>query len=71
MISDRLGNICHPLIYRHPKTGQPTLCFHQGMTGGFVRDYEKWKRNGSIGQPDVLDDEVFVVFSISDCITRL
>ncbi|XP_076449588.1 (3R)-3-[(carboxymethyl)amino]fatty acid oxygenase/decarboxylase-like isoform X1 [Babylonia areolata] len=28
-----------PLVYPHPVTKQPTICFHLGMTGGFVWDY--------------------------------
>lgn len=29
----------HPLVYPHPVTRRPTICFHLGMTGGFVWDY--------------------------------
>jgi len=28
MISDRRQKIVHPLIYNHPETGKPVLCFH-------------------------------------------
>ncbi|KAK7100497.1 hypothetical protein V1264_023443 [Littorina saxatilis] len=28
-----------PLVYPHPVTKDPTICFHLGMTGGFVWDY--------------------------------
>jgi len=31
--------LVHPLIYTHPITGLPTLCFHLGMTEGFILDY--------------------------------
>lgn len=62
MVSDRLGNICHPLIYKHPKTGQPTLCFHQGMTSGFIKDYKR-KQEDSGAPLNVLKDEVFYCFS--------
>ena len=61
MMSDRLGNTCHPLIYLHPKTGRPTLCFHQGMTHGFARDYDlRQARNESDKQPYILNEEVKV-----------
>ncbi|KAL5017587.1 hypothetical protein ScPMuIL_007176 [Solemya velum] len=39
MVSDRRMAIVHPLIYPHPVTGLPTLCFHLGMTEGFVYDH--------------------------------
>jgi alpha-ketoglutarate-dependent taurine dioxygenase len=39
MVSDRRGGIVHPLIYSHPVTGQKTMCFHLGMTEGFIWDY--------------------------------
>ena len=29
----------HPLIYKHPETGKPTLCFHLGMTDSFILDH--------------------------------
>lgn len=32
-------DLAHPLIYTHPITGLPTLCFHLGMTEGFILDY--------------------------------
>ena len=27
------GRVVHPLVYPHPLTGRPTMCFHTGMTG--------------------------------------
>ncbi|WAR24240.1 RDPA-like protein [Mya arenaria] len=39
MLPDRRDRLTHPLIYPHPATGQPTLCFHLGMTERFVWDY--------------------------------
>ncbi|KAJ8321636.1 hypothetical protein KUTeg_000107 [Tegillarca granosa] len=39
MISDRRAGVIHPLIYPHPVTRLSTLCFHLGMTEGFVCDY--------------------------------
>jgi len=38
MVSDS-RDIVHPLIYNHPDTGHPVLCFHLGMTGAFVKNY--------------------------------
>nr|KAG5687571.1 hypothetical protein BaRGS_022875 [Batillaria attramentaria] len=43
---DRLWRVDHrwegrnPLLYSHPVTGDPTLCFHNGATDGFVWDYK-------------------------------
>lgn len=39
MCSDRRGGTIKPLIYAHPRTGIPTLCFHTGMIEAFVWDY--------------------------------
>jgi len=39
MVSDKRQGPVHPLIYKHPETGQPVLCFHLGMTEGFLLDY--------------------------------
>ena len=39
MVSDSHNDLVHPLIYTHPATGLPTLCFHLGMTEGFILDY--------------------------------
>ena len=36
MLSDRRTNISHPLIYKHPETKKPVLCFHLGMTDSFI-----------------------------------
>ncbi|XP_078481351.1 alpha-ketoglutarate-dependent sulfate ester dioxygenase-like [Ciona intestinalis] len=52
MLSDRCSHLCHPLIYPHPLTGRPTMCFHQGMTSGFVRDYDP-----TSGKLDLLNEE--------------
>jgi len=41
MMSDRRSGPVHPLIYSHPDTGKPVLCFHLGMTDGFIIDYKK------------------------------
>jgi len=38
MVSDS-RDVVHPLIYKHPDTGHPVLCFHLGMTAGFVKNY--------------------------------
>ncbi|XP_067677210.1 (3R)-3-[(carboxymethyl)amino]fatty acid oxygenase/decarboxylase-like [Haliotis asinina] len=38
MVSDRRSNLVHPLIYPHPVTRHPTLCFHLGMTESFIWD---------------------------------
>ncbi|XP_071117943.1 (R)-phenoxypropionate/alpha-ketoglutarate-dioxygenase-like [Haliotis cracherodii] len=38
MVSDRRSSLFHPLIYPHPVTRHPTLCFHLGMTDSFVWD---------------------------------
>ena len=58
MVSDRLGGVCHPLIYHHPKTGRPTLCFHQGMTCGFAKDYDENKESNAL-----LSEKVLLIFS--------
>ncbi|GAB1610726.1 uncharacterized protein LOC115223680 [Argonauta hians] len=46
MVSDRRSKLLHPLIYPHPVTKAPTLCFHLGMTEGFCWNYgqsdEQW-----------------------------
>lgn len=39
MVSDRRQKLLHPLIYSHPETGKPVLCFHLGMTDSFIVDY--------------------------------
>lgn len=39
MLSDRRSGPIHPLIYKHPLTGKEVLCFHLGMTEGFIYDY--------------------------------
>jgi taurine dioxygenase len=39
MVSDKRSGPIHPLLYRHPETGRPVLCFHLGMTERFVMDY--------------------------------
>uniref|UniRef100_S4RHB8 TauD/TfdA-like domain-containing protein n=1 Tax=Petromyzon marinus TaxID=7757 RepID=S4RHB8_PETMA len=44
MVSDRRNRVTHPLIYPHPATGLPTLCFHVGMTEEFVWDAEDASR---------------------------
>lgn len=41
MVSDRRAAHHHPLIYSHPDTGKPVLCFHLGMTEGFILDHDK------------------------------
>lgn len=33
------GDVIHPLVYKHAVTGEPAMCFHLGMIGGFVYDY--------------------------------
>jgi len=38
MCSDRRSGPQHPLIYSHPETALPVLCFHLGMTEGFLLD---------------------------------
>ena len=44
MISDRRSGHVHPLVYNHPETGKPVLCFHLGMTEGFILDHDKSSR---------------------------
>lgn len=39
MVSDRRTGPVHPLIYKHPRSGKEVLCFHLGMTTGFIFDY--------------------------------
>ena len=41
MVSDRRTGPVHPLIYSHPETDKPVLCFHLGMTERFILDYKK------------------------------
>lgn len=55
MVSDRRSGLVHPLIYTHPETGLPTLCFHLGMTEGFILDY------GSYQQRDLSVSESFEI----------
>ncbi len=58
MVSDRRGGLVHPLLYAHPETGKRTMCFHLGMTEGFVTD------NGVAGKERQLsDDEVEAVLA--------
>ncbi|KAK6180430.1 hypothetical protein SNE40_012589 [Patella caerulea] len=38
MVSNGHYDIIHPLIYPHPSTGQPTMCFHLGMIAEIVSD---------------------------------
>lgn len=40
MVSDRRSSPIHPLIYSHPRTGKPVLCFHLGMTTEFIWNYK-------------------------------
>ena len=39
MSSDRRSGVVHPMIYPHPLTGKPTMCFHLGMTDHYIYDY--------------------------------
>ncbi|CAH1772400.1 unnamed protein product, partial [Owenia fusiformis] len=39
MVSDRRGQLYHPLVYSHPSTGELTMCVHLGMTDAFIWDY--------------------------------
>lgn len=39
MLPDRRDKILHPLVYPHPVTNLPTMCFHLGMTAAYVWDY--------------------------------
>ncbi|VVC41405.1 Hypothetical protein CINCED_3A020741 [Cinara cedri] len=39
MVSDRRSSPIHPLIYKHPLTGKPVLCFHLGMTTSFIWNF--------------------------------
>ena len=41
MVSDGRGGLAHPVLYSHPETGKRTMCFHLGMTEGFVIDKGK------------------------------
>ena len=45
MLSDRRGELVHPLIYPHPKTGRPTMCVHLGMINAFAYDLDKEDRD--------------------------
>lgn len=38
MVSDGRRGASHPVLYSHPETGKRTMCFHLGMTEGFVID---------------------------------
>ncbi|KAL6780035.1 hypothetical protein ACKKBF_B14675 [Auxenochlorella protothecoides x Auxenochlorella symbiontica] len=38
MRSDRRDQALKPLVYVHPGTGHPTMCFHTGMTAAYVED---------------------------------
>ena len=42
--SERHGGVTHPLIYPHPVTAKPTLCFHCGTTfcKAFAKNYSDW-----------------------------
>jgi len=40
MVSDGRRGASHPVLYSHPETGKRTMCFHLGMTEGFVIDRE-------------------------------
>merc|ERR1719397_139154 len=48
MMSDRRTGPRHPLVYKHPDTGRPTLCFHLGMTAGFLLDGEPEQQLGGM-----------------------
>lgn len=39
MLPDRRDKILHPIVYPHPVTNLPTMCFHLGMTAAYVWDY--------------------------------
>ncbi|XP_050544949.1 alpha-ketoglutarate-dependent taurine dioxygenase-like [Daktulosphaira vitifoliae] len=41
MISDRISGCVHPLIYKHPQSRKSVLCFHLGMTTGFIWNYNQ------------------------------
>ena len=41
MVSDGRRGASHPVLYSHPETGKRTMCFHLGMTEGFVIDKGK------------------------------
>lgn len=53
MLPDRRDRLVHPLIYPHPVTRLPTLCFHLGMTEAFVWDYGTDKQRVTKGQETV------------------
>ena len=58
MRSDRRSRHCHPLIYKHPQSGEPVLCFHLGMTEGFEFDDGKVKRPLSREEMSRLLDDI-------------
>jgi len=66
MCSDRRGGLVKPLIYTHPRSGLDTLCFHLGMTAGFVWDYGTLAaRTASTLETDQLLQEMEHVFTHS------
>merc|ERR1712004_69142 len=52
MCSDRRSGPQRPLIYSHPETGLPVLCFHLGMTEGFLLDRGS-KNQRALSPPEV------------------
>jgi len=58
MISDS-RDIIHPLIYSHPETKKPVLCFHLGMTGGFIQNYGSLtQKNLSSAESEQILDQI-------------
>lgn len=49
MCSDRRSGPVHPVIYKHPRTGLPTMCLHLGMTGAFLWDKGTMKQRFAEG----------------------
>lgn len=47
MVSDRRSGPRHPIVYKHPSTGHKVMCFHLGMTEGFMLDKDKEEEGGS------------------------
>lgn len=59
MVSDS-REIVHPLIYSHPETKKPVLCFHLGMTGAFIQNYgSKSQKNLSSKESEKILDQIY------------
>jgi taurine dioxygenase len=59
MMSDRRSMYAKPVVYKHPKTDRPTMCFHLGMISAFLtKDGRMTDRGETILLLDELEEAI-------------